>query len=112
MSAAKPNNMLEAKVPVVSDADAAKIYSTFDPSQMMAAGGNGKVACSGDSGGPLFATHKALGGAKPSGRAPDQYGIASFQRTMSGKVVCDSLAVYFEVNAPSIREFIVSKMGQ
>ena len=47
--------MQEVQVPVVSDADAAKKYGSYNASVMNAASGNSKDTCQGDSGGPLFA---------------------------------------------------------
>src|SRR5215211_2234208 len=96
------DRMQEAKVPVVSDADAAKSYSTsFVPDLMIAAGGNGKDTCPGDSGGPLFAP-------PPSGIefTPSQYGITSFGGTVSQPCGGADPGVYTEVNAPSIRTWI------
>ncbi len=47
--------MQEVQVPVVSDADAAKKYGSYNASVMNPASGNSKDTCQGDSGGPLFA---------------------------------------------------------
>jgi hypothetical protein len=102
------DRMQEAKVPVVSDADAEKSWSSnFVPELMMAAGEKGTDVCKGDSGGPLFRIPKTLRGAKPI--APYQYGITSF-----GGPTCGGTdpSVYTEVNAPSIREYIVSSMNK
>ncbi len=90
-----PNRMRKAAVPVVSDSSAEEIYpDRFAPSLMLAAGGDGKDTCVGDSGGPIFDR-------RDSG-AFIQVGITSF-----GKLVCGPRpGVYTEANAPSIRNFI------
>lgn len=54
-----PERLQEARVPLVSDAEAAIAYtiddvSYFDPDTMLAAGRTGFDSCQGDSGGPLF----------------------------------------------------------
>jgi secreted trypsin-like serine protease len=110
---ARPDQMQEGKVPVVSDAEAAKIYpGFFDPEIMIAAGETGRGVCYGDSGGPMFASYKPLGkvppGTTPPPNSPYQYGIATF-----GEKVCGTKpAVYTEVNEPSIREFITTSMNK
>jgi secreted trypsin-like serine protease len=91
--------MHEARVPVVSDTDARKLYGRFFvPALMFAAGTTGVDACVGDSGGPAFA--KTSGG-------PRLIGITSF-----GFVRCGGArgypSGYTEVNASSIRNFITS----
>ena len=51
-----PDRMREARVPLVSDADAKEAYGRSYVSKLMvAAGREGKDTCQGDSGGPLFA---------------------------------------------------------
>jgi secreted trypsin-like serine protease len=112
-----PDQMQEAKVPVVSDAEGGKVFAEFDPEIMIAAGDASKSHCKGDSGGPLFATPLTLGkqppGSAPKPRAHYQYGIASFAKLNGGKVQCGvDPAAFTEVNAPAIREFIVTKMNQ
>jgi secreted trypsin-like serine protease len=91
-----PNRIRQAKVPLVSDARAQDAYgSSYVRSLMVAAGKAGKGACHGDSGGPLWAT-------TPQGRR--QIGITSFG------VGCGARgypAAYAEVNASSIRNFII-----
>lgn len=93
-----PDRMHEASVPVVSDAQADKVYRrAFVPALMVAAGKTGVDTCFGDSGGPLFAQ-------TPGG--PRQIGITSF-----GAARCGARGVpgvYTEVNAPSIRNFITN----
>ena len=94
-----PNRMHEARVPVVSDTDARKVYGRFFvPELMVAAGTAGVDSCVGDSGGPAFA--------KTSG-SPRLIGITSF-----GFVQCGGArgypSGYTEVNASSIRNFITS----
>jgi secreted trypsin-like serine protease len=114
-----PDQMQEAKVPVVSDAEAEKVFgSGYVPELMIAAGDASKSHCKGDSGGPLFASFKKLGKAKPGAAPappspPYQYGIASFAKLNGGTVQCGvDPAGYTEVNAPSIREFIITKMNE
>ena len=109
---AKTDQMQEAKVTVVSDTDADKTFKTYDPELMIAAGELGTTACMHDSGGPLFASYKKLGKAKPGAAPappspPYQYGIASF-----GRLTCTEAEVFTEVNAPSIREFITTSMNK
>jgi secreted trypsin-like serine protease len=99
---ASPDRMQEVKVPVVSDADAAKLSSSFIPELMISAGEKGKDTCQGDSGGPLFATWKRLG---PGTGRYSQHGITAF-----GKGCGVDPGTYTEVNAPSIREFITTSM--
>jgi secreted trypsin-like serine protease len=113
---ASPDRMQEVKVPVVSDADAAKLSSSFIPELMIAAGEKGKDTCQGDSGGPLFAQFiKRLGrpppGTTPTPNPPYQYGITAFGGTVSQPCGIDP-GTYTEVNAPSIREFITTSMNK
>jgi secreted trypsin-like serine protease len=95
-----PKRMREARVPLVSDAEADKTYdaingpSGYIPPLMVAAGREGKDTCQGDSGGPLFA--KTASG-------PRQIGITSFG---AGCATKRYPGVYTEVNAASIRSFI------
>jgi secreted trypsin-like serine protease len=95
-----PKRMREARVPLVSDAEADKTYDAIDgpsdyiPPLMVAAGREGKDTCQGDSGGPLFA--KTASG-------PRQIGITSFG---AGCATKRYPGVYTEVNAASIRSFI------
>jgi secreted trypsin-like serine protease len=87
--------MLGVSLPVVSDSTAKRAYtSAYFPSLMVAAGANGKSACHGDSGGPLF----------NPGPTSTQVGIVSF-----GRVCGDpgSPGVYTEVNNPGISSFIL-----
>jgi len=72
-----PDRMHEAQVPIVSDARAKRVYGQdYIPPVMIAAGGNGRDNCEGDSGGALFvwgarqktenrATQLGGGGANP-----------------------------------------------
>src|SRR5215212_1717434 len=91
-----PNRMRKATVPLVSDAGARDAYgSSYFPSLMVAAGKAGRDACQGDSGGPLWAT-------TPQGRR--QIGITSFGRGCGAR---GNPGVYAEVNASSIRSFII-----
>jgi secreted trypsin-like serine protease len=104
-STARPDRMQEAKVPIVSDEEGAKLSSNFVPELMIAAGETGKDTCQGDSGGPLFASYKGLGSAPGSG--PYQYGITAF-----GQGCGVNPGTYTEVNAPSIRDFIITSMNK
>jgi secreted trypsin-like serine protease len=96
-----PDRMREARVPLVSDRSANRIYdryfrrpSGYTPPIMVAAGREGKDTCQGDSGGPMFA--KTASG-------PRQIGITSFG---AGCATKRYPGVYTEVNAASIRSFI------
>jgi secreted trypsin-like serine protease len=94
--------MREVSVPVISDSRAERGYDAFygNPSGyvsplMIAAGKQGKSACVGDSGAPLFA----------SGGRSTQVGIVS-----GGRYKCGTPrypAVYTEVNNPEIRNWIL-----
>jgi trypsin len=111
------DQLQQARVQVVSDADAAKIYPDYVQRNMIAAGGNGQATvCSGDSGGPLFGLPPLFKVSTPENPNPPrvyhQIGIASFQRTVGGEVVCDGPGAFTEVNAPSIRDFITTSMNQ
>jgi trypsin len=106
------NQMQQTRVPVVSDPVAAKSYPTeFVPELMIAAGGNGRDTCQGDSGGPLFSYPKLFKVSTPANPAPPlkhyQYGITSFGKGCGGA----DPGIYTEVNAPSIREFIITSMN-
>jgi secreted trypsin-like serine protease len=104
-----PDRMQEVKVPVVSDADAAKPGSGFVPDLMISAGEKGKDTCQGDSGGPLSVKPLRLGKPPPGSPPPPryQYGITAF-----GKGCGVDPGTYTEVNAPSIREFIITSMNK
>jgi secreted trypsin-like serine protease len=95
-----PDRMRVARVPIVSDARAKDVYgSSFVGALMVAAGKEGKDACRGDSGGPMFA------------RQDDkryQIGITSFGRGCGAR---GYPGVYTEVNARAIRAFIVNAAG-
>ena len=91
-----PNRMRAATVPLVSDVRAEDVYeSSYVPRLMVAAGEDGKDTCDGDSGGPMWAT-------TPHGRR--QIGITSFG---AGCGAQGYPGVYAEVNASSIRSFII-----
>ena len=95
-----PDRMREAQVPVVSDTRAEGIYGPeYYPSLMVAAGQEGKDTCQGDSGGPLFIN--------ASGRYT-QVGITSFGY---GCGASGYPGVYTEVNASSVRNFVVRAAG-
>ena len=93
--------MRAASVPVVSDARAERVYDAvygplgYVPPLMVAAGEQGKSACVGDSGAPLFA---------PGGRST-QVGIVSGGRHKCG--TSRYPPVFTEVNNPEIRNFIL-----
>ena len=90
-----PDRMREARVPLVSDAEAKEVYGASYVSELMvAAGREGKDTCQGDSGGPMFAK-------TPSG--PRQIGITSFGAGCGAR---GYPGVYTEVNAAPIRSFI------
>jgi trypsin len=94
-----PNRMRKASVPVVSDSRAKRLWDpllvpgSYVRPIMVAAGGQGKGVCRGDSGGPLFA---------PGSRT--QVGITSFGKCGPRRYP----GVYAEVNNPSIRNFILA----
>ena len=89
--------MGEASVPVVSDAYASNVYGPgFSPTLMVAAGEAERDTCQGDSGGPMFTL--------VSGRYR-QIGITSFG---AGYGADGYPGVYSEVNAPSVRNFMMN----
>jgi len=95
-----PDRMRVARVPIVSDTRARNVYGpSYVGSLMVASGKEGKDTCSGDSGGPMFAS--AAGNRY-------QIGITSFGR---GCATRNYPGVYTEVNAVSIRRFIVRVAG-
>src|SRR5215210_92235 len=95
-----PDRMREAWVPIVSDARARDAYGPrYVGALMVAAGREGKDACNGDSGGPMFA---ALSGKRY------QIGITSFGRGCGARAYPGA---YTEVNASAIRTFIVNAAG-
>jgi trypsin len=95
-----PDRMRAARVPVVSDTRATKVYGrVYVGALMVAAGKGGKDACDGDSGGPMFA---GLDGQRY------QVGITSFGKGCAAR---GYPGVYTEVNAGLIRRFIVNAAG-
>jgi secreted trypsin-like serine protease len=110
------NNLLEAEVPVVSDAEAANIWGNFSSARLIAAGAKGKGTCYGDSGGPMF-KQRITKGPSPGGPAPApqlrtvhyQYGITS----SGGGKGCGGAypSIYTEVNYPPIRTWIRNAGG-
>lgn len=95
-----PDRMRVARVPIVSDARARDVYDPdFVGALMVAAGKRGKDTCSGDSGGPMFAT---------TADKRYQVGITSFG---AGCATRKYPGVYTEVNAVAIRRFIVRSAG-
>ncbi len=91
-----PNRMREARVPLVSDASARDAYgSSYVSRLMVAAGKEGKDTCQGDSGGPMWAT---------TSQGRYQIGITSFG---AGCGAQGYPGVYAEVNAGTIRSFII-----
>lgn len=92
-----PNRMHEARIPVRSDSFGRSAHGSYFVSKLMvAAGKDGKSACFGDSGGPIF---KKVNG---SWR---QIGITSFGPSRCG--ARGYPGVYAEVNNYSIRDFIL-----
>jgi secreted trypsin-like serine protease len=92
-----PNQMREAKVPIVSDAKGKRVYgSSYVSSVMLAAGREGKDTCQGDSGGPIFVPTQ-------SGRY--QIGMTSFGAGCGAR---GFPGVYAEANSKSIRTFIMN----
>jgi secreted trypsin-like serine protease len=96
-----PDRMREARVPLVRDSRADKVYDAYFgrptgyiPPIMVAAGKEGKDTCQGDSGGPMFAK---------TSHGPHQIGITSFG---AGCGTQKYPGVYSEVNAAPIRSFI------
>lgn len=95
-----PKRMRVARVPIVSDARARNVYGrSYVGSLMVAAGKERKDTCFGDSGGPIFAN---VAGNRY------QIGITSFGRGCATRTFP---GVYSEVNAVSIRRFIVRAAG-
>jgi trypsin len=95
-----PDRMRVARVPIVSNTRARNAYGPVYVGRLMiAAGKEGKDTCDGDSGGPMFAS---------TGGNRYQIGITSFGR---GCAMRGYPGVYTEVNAPSIRRFIVNAAG-
>jgi secreted trypsin-like serine protease len=93
-----PDRMRFAEVPVVSDQEAKSVWeSRYVGTLMVAAGGERKDTCEGDSGGPLF---------DMTATGPKQIGVTSFgadpcaEKKMPG--------VYTEINSPSIKSFILT----
>ncbi len=97
-----PDQMREAKVPVVSDTSVKQTYgSSYVPSLMVAAGATGKDTCQGDSGGPMFSY--------VFGSGYTQIGIISFG---AGCGAPGHPGVYTEVNNSSVRSFITYWAGR
>jgi len=94
-----PNRMREARVPMVSDAEASRSYSNYASALMVAAGKIGKDACQGDSGGPMFAR---------SASGYTQIGISSFG---IGCAARNYPGVYTEINNLRIKSFIDAQLG-
>ncbi len=101
-TALSTDRMRKARVPVVSDSEAAAAYNSdakkdFYPMLMVAAGDNEKDTCYDDSGGPLFERNEA-------GKFI-QVGITSFGPP-NGCAIRGYPGVYTEVNESSISAFI------
>ena len=95
-----PDRMRKARVPIVSDARARDAYGPrYVGALMVAAGREGKDACDGDSGGPMFGTI--------AGRRY-QVGITSFGRGCGAR---GYPGAYTEVNAFAVRRFIANAAG-
>jgi secreted trypsin-like serine protease len=96
-----PDRMRVARVPIVPDATARKAYgSVYVAALMIPAGKEGKDACNGDSGGPMFAGQNGK---------RYQIGITSFGKGCAAR---GYPGVYTEVNAPAVRRFIVQAAGR
>ena len=113
------NHMREAQVPLVSDTRAGQIYTDYIPPILIAAGGNGKDACLGDSGGPLFVRTSGndddgrkngddSNGDDNDGGSGGEYTQIGITSTGAGCGAKGVPGVYAEVNNPSIRSFITS----
>lgn len=95
-----PARMQEARVPLVSDTKAKRVYgSGYAPALMVAAGREGKDTCQGDSGGPMF-VDKSTG--------VRQIGITSFGNGCGAR---GFPGVYAETNSREIRSFIFDAAG-
>ena len=92
-----PNRMQRARVPLVSDDRAKRVYDrSYAKPLMVAAGREGKDTCQGDSGGPLF---------KGTNGDVYQIGITSFGNGCGSR---GFPGVYAETNSPDIRNFITT----
>lgn len=95
-----PPRMREAQVPVVSDAEARRVYdSRYTGRLMLAAGREGKDTCQGDSGGPIFVQND---------NRVFQIGITSFGDGCGAR---GFPGVYAEANSDEIRPFIYRAAG-
>jgi secreted trypsin-like serine protease len=96
-----PDRMRVARVPIVPDATTKKAYgSVYVGALMIPVGKEGKDACNGDSGGPMFAGQNGK---------RYQIGITSFGKGCAAR---GYPGVYTEVNAPAVRHFIVQAAGR
>jgi secreted trypsin-like serine protease len=105
----RPTRLQEVEVPLVSDADALKIYRQYPhlkyvPDLMVAAGSLGRGACSGDSGAPLF-DHGSNAPFPGSSTTKYVIGVLSFGIPAGCGLRAEA---YTQVNAPKIQSFITS----
>jgi trypsin len=94
-----PDTLQEARVPIVTDADCATAYSSFDPATMVCAGfpQGGVDTCQGDSGGPMYGT-TASGARRVVGATSFGEGCARPNKP----------GVYARVGDTALREWIAS----
>jgi secreted trypsin-like serine protease len=94
-----PDTLQEARVPIVTDADCAGAYSSFDPKTMVCAGfpQGGVDTCQGDSGGPMYGT-TASGARRVVGATSFGEGCARPNKP----------GVYARVGDSALREWIAS----
>jgi secreted trypsin-like serine protease len=96
-----PDQLMEVRVPVVSDGECADVYrNAFHNATMLCAGKGGADSCYGDSGGPLFATTE-------SGNRV-HVGIVSWGQGCARERYP---GVYAETNNPNTRNWITRVAG-
>jgi hypothetical protein len=104
-----PHQLVQVRIPVVSDDEALKVYPQYyDPPVQVAAGASGRGGCPGDSGGPLFALDN------DTATTNIQIGILNYG--LSSECNTGHVEVYAEVNSDSggnpIRDFIKTSMAK
>lgn len=93
------NQLQDAELRVVSDADCGDTNVGFDAATGVCAEEFLRDSCQGDSGGPLFA---------PTARGPVQIGVVSYGTSCA---LPEFPGVYSEVNSPAIRDWIRASTG-